>query len=276
MKKKWIVLVLALLLTGCAQETQRKNTVIYIPAKPRQMVQNVTEPEITTATPRMEETVPEVTGAAKIQNSGTVKKSTGKTAGSGGSAQISSTEKPSDSKPSASKPSASKPQSSTITIPAETKPEETQPVSTEPPVTEAPETEPPLYDISGYAVGSLEFAMLDRINEYREEAGFGELSIDSYLCAIASCRSYEANLVWSHTRPDGRNCTTVLTDYGYWAEHAKELLAYGSGSGDGGAMVDKWMSSDSHRESLLSDASTVGIGIYRANGVTYATCLLVE
>ena len=145
---------------------------------------------------------------------------------------------------------------------------------TEPPETEPEPTDPPLYDISGYSVGSLETSMKDAINAYRTEAGLGEMSMSSRLCAIASCRGYEISQVWSHTRPDGRSYKTVLSDYGYGGS-ARELLVHVSGSGDGQTIVDQWMCVDSYKELLLGSYSTVGIGIYRANGNTYIACLLV-
>ena len=116
--------------------------------------------------------------------------------------------------------------------------------------------------------------MKDAINAYRKEAGLGKLKLSSKLSAIASCRGYEISQVWSHTRPDGRSHNTVLSDYGYGG-YAQELLVYVSGNGDGSSIVDKWMDSDSHRELLLGGYSTVGIGVYRANGNTYIACLLV-
>jgi len=206
--------------------------------------------------------------------------------------------KPEETEPPETKPAATEP---APTQPAQTEPAETgvaatepvatQPVATqpdtpekpatepsvpeepatEPPVTEPEPTDPPLYDISGYSVGSLEYAMRDAINAYRAESGLGELKLSSRLCAIASCRGYEISQVWSHTRPDGRSYKTVLSDYGYGGS-AQELLVYVSGSGDGQSIVDKWMSSDSHKDLLLGSYSTVGIGVYRVNGLTYIAC----
>ena len=165
------------------------------------------------------------------------------------------------------------------TVPVSTKPKETEPSVTEPPMTEPPmteprPTEPNPYDISGYTVGNLEYRILDRINGYRAEAGLEELYLDSYLCAIASCRGYEANLVWSHTRPDGRHFSTVLDDYGYSAEEVQELLAYATANAE--ASVDKWMSSESHRDILLGDFTTLGVGVYRVSGYTVVACLFIE
>ena len=163
-----------------------------------------------------------------------------------------------------------------VTEPPATQPPATEPPATEPPVTEPPETEPPLYDISGYTVGNLEYEILDRINEYRAQAELEEMELDEWLCAIGSCRGYESSLVWSHTRPDGRSYATALPDYGYSAASVKELLVYVYGAGDGAGMVDKWMSSDSHRELLLGDYTTLGVGVYKTNGFTYVACLVIR
>lgn len=115
--------------------------------------------------------------------------------------------------------------------------------------------------------------MLARINEYRMDEGIGELYLDEYLCAIASCRSYEVSQIWSHTRPDGRGYETVLSDYGYGGSAAGELLGYSTGGA--AAIVDKWMSSESHRAMLMGSSSVVGIGVYYDSGVIYVACLLV-
>lgn len=179
---------------------------------------------------------------------------------------------PPATEPPTTEPAATEPP---VTEPPATESAATEPPATEPPVTEPPETEPPLYDISGYAVGYLEYAILDQINAHRADAGLDALQMDEYLCAIASCRSYEVSLVWSHTRPDGRSFATVLDDYGYGAGGAEELLVYALGFADGTAMADRWMQSDAHRQLLLGSWSTAGIGVYDANGYIYVTCLLV-
>lgn len=185
---------------------------------------------------------------------------------------------PAQTEPAATRPPETEPPE---TEAAATEPENTEPAVTEPEPTEAPSTQPPetepeepLYDISGYTVGSLEYGIRDEINGAREE---GALSLDSRLCAIASCRANEISRVWSHTRPDGRHYSTVLSDYGYGAGSVTELLVYVTGQGDAASIVAKWLESDSHRSSLLSGSyRTVGIGVYRSGGYTYVCCLLVS
>ena len=305
-----LALLIMLSLTGCAknEDPYRVDTVVYIPADPTDAPTEAAIPQETPATEQTEpapteqeaptETEPEATEAVKETTS--TKKSSGakKTTTSNKKTNTSSKKetaakateppaaKPAETQPTATEPPVTKPAPTEppateppameppVTEPPVTEPPATPPPATEPPETEPEPTDPPLYDISGYSVGSLETSMKDAINAYRTEAGLGEMSMSSRLCAIASCRGYEISQVWSHTRPDGRSYNTVLSDYGYGGS-ARELLVHVSGSGDGQTIVDQWMCVDSYKELLLGSYSTVGIGIYRANGNTYIACLLV-
>ena len=256
-----LLTVLAVCLLGCGRTTTvflageeevelRGSQVIPIPVDPD--AEEATEPaqEETTA-----QTQPEPTDYPETNKATVTKKAT------------TTTKKKTNT--------ATTTQKVTVTGTGNKKPAATEPKETEPPVTEPPVTEPPQYDIWDYEVGSLEYAMAERINGYRVAADLPELAFDEWLCAIASQRSFELSSVWSHTRPDGRGYATVLDDNGYGAGAVTELLVYDSGYGDGGAMADRWMESDSHRESLLGDYHTVGIGVYRTDGLTYVTCMLV-
>lgn len=267
MKKRMLLLLAVLLLTGCGDTMvyipeddlrMEAGQVVYIPMdpdKPEEPVPAVTLPA------QPEETEPEQKNTATVSKKTTSSSNKGTSSGNKNNAATNKE-----------------------TVTGSAKPDETEPAPTEgygsgevtvtgPEATEPQETEPPAYDISDYAVSDLEYAMLDRINEYRLEEGLEELWLDEYLCAVVSCRSYEASLVWSHTRPDGRDYWTVLEDYGYGGGTSGELLGYSTG--DGAAVIDKWMSSESHRALLMGSSSAVGIGIYYAGGVIYVACLLV-
>lgn len=281
MKRIIFAAMLAVLcLAGCAkgEDSFRVDTVVYIPADPTVAATEPAEQEIQPETEipmeavtEPETTEPEETEATEPEETTTTKKtSTTSKKNNTSSKKPSSGKDKTESKPTEPIPTETSPTEAPVPEPVPTE----QPAATETPATEPEPTDPPLYDISGYSVGSLEYAIKDAINAYRAGEGLDELSISSRLCAIASCRGYEISQVWSHTRPDGRSYKTVLSDYGYGGS-AKELLVYVSGSGDGAAIVDKWMASDSHRELLMGSFSTVGIGVYRANGYTYVACLLV-
>lgn len=277
--KRQIIIAAALLLMlcGCSSDPSKRDTMVYIPVEPEWVVEVTVsggETEASQSAQPVTESTTEAAGTVTIKVVGSSSSSKNKqTTSGGGSAKITATETTAAATESAkTTPTETEP---TEREPAETEPTETKSTETKSTETEPTETEPLLYDISGYSVGALEYGILDRINEYRAEAELEELELDEWLCAIGSCRSYESSLVWSHTRPDGRGYATVLSDYGYSAGGVKELLVYVYGSEDGSAMVDKWMSSDSHRELLLGSFSTLGVGVYRANGFTYVACLLI-
>ena len=276
------VFLICLLLAGCS------DTQVYIPeerlgAESGEVVRIPVNPdkEEETEAPLMPtETEPKETEPPQT-NSATITQKPSSSSNKGSSSTQSSTNKGTitgnSEKPKETQP-ATEPEntgSATITDPAATEPNETESAVTEPAVTEPEPTEPPMYDISGYVLGAMEYAMVNQINAYRAEAGLAELQMDEWLCAIASCRSYEVSFVWSHTRPDGRGFTSVLSDYGYAAGNAEELLVYALGFADGTAMVDRWMQSDAHKQLLLGDWSTVGVGAYESGGYIYVTCLLV-
>ena len=144
-----------------------------------------------------------------------------------------------------------------------------------PPRTE-PVTEPPepamTYDPSGYRAGSLDRAVAEAVNAERQTAGLDALPLDARLSAIASVRARELAVSWSHTRPDGSGWQTVLGQYGYGYARAAENLWFGTGGGT--AIVEKWMGSEAHRETILSDHTAIGVGSYTSpDGVTYVAAI---
>lgn len=245
--------------TSHAEHPFRVDTVVRIPVNPTQPSE--TQPE-TSEIPRTDApTQPAECTSQPVQSTqepdtGSSRKASGKTA----------------RHTSTSSEKATLPPQETQAPP--TQPQETQAPPTQPPETQPTEPETLEYDISGYVVGNLEYAVQEQINACRAEANLAALSMDTRLCAIASVRAYEASVSWSHTRPDGRGYGTVLADYGYGAGRVGENLAY-SGAFSAKEIVDKWMESEGTRQNLLGDFATVGIGIYNSGGLTYLACLFV-
>ena len=136
-----------------------------------------------------------------------------------------------------------------------------------------PESE--IFDISAHTVGLLETQIFESINGVRTQGGIQPVRLDSRLSAIASVRARELSKRWSHTRPDGRNFTTIAEDYGYGGGLAAEILFYQTAEPTAETVVQSWMGGDSQRENLLSTGvETVGIGVYRGGGLVYIACLL--
>lgn len=182
-------------------------------------------------------------------------------------------------KPSSTK--ATKPPSTKATKPPETTAPETA-AETEAtlPATESTEpvaAKPDPYDISGYTCGSLEYGIADAINARRREAGLPELSLGRKLSGIGSVRAYESSLTFSHTRPDGRNWSSVLGDYGYGCGHAGENLLQSSDGYSAADMVELWMGSAGHRANILDPEVThLGVGVYRSGGMVYVATIFTD
>ena len=248
--KRAILCVLVLLLTcGCAQTQEdpfRVDTVVLIPADPTQApteapteqpTEEPTQPP--TEAPIQPPTEPEETTAPKVS---------------------------AYKNPSSGKYPSSNPQ----------KPQENKPVVPEPVLPPALTPEQPPYNPLSYAVGEKEHALLLEINRHRLEAGIEEVTLDDRLSGIAYLRAQEACVVWSHTRPDGRGYTSVLTDYGYEPAITSELMIYGSVEFDAAHYVGKWMGYKySRRDICTADFTTAGIGIYTQDGNTFVVCLLI-
>ena len=275
-----VCMALSIILTGCTGTTQNveqlfnSDTVVDIPLNPEP-----TETEAVTE----EVTVPEETEA----ETQTPTEATGETTAKKPTSKKSTSSKSSSNKTTSSKTTSNKtPTKATeppATQPPVTEPEETVPPETETPETEVPETEPPvpqspeeaIYDISDYAVGGLEYGIVERINACRTAEGLEPLSMSGYLCGIASVRAYEVSLSWSHTRPSGSGWQSVLSDYGYGYSVAAEDLVHSAGF-DAASIVGKWMGSDGSRADILSaDFTTIGVGVYNAGGATFVATIFV-
>ena len=153
---------------------------------------------------------------------------------------------------------------------------------TETPKVTAPPPEPTAglpeqsYDPSSYSIGSLESGLMDAINANRAENGAEELRVSGKLSGIAHLRAREGTVVYDHTRPDGRDYSTALTDYDYGYGTVKELMIHTSDNGDAQAIAQRWFDSDAYRKILLSDTyHTVGVGVCNSGGSFYLVCLLV-
>lgn len=261
MKRIWLILLLALLLTGCKTIADFKpDTIVDIPLHPTEdqseAAAEMTEPltEMTTETePVTEATEPTEAQTQPPRNSGS----------SGGSS--SGGKKPGKGS-SNSKPPATEPVTQPPTQPPTAPP-------TEPP-TETP-TAPLAYDPSGYAPKNLDRAVADAVNAKRQEAGLMPLSLDSRLCAIASVRVHEIMQLWSQTRPDGSAGISVLAEYGYGYGCAGENLYFGVAGA--GTIVDKWMASEARKNNILMEsAAAIGVGSFTdTDGITYVAALIV-
>lgn len=266
MMKRWICVlaVLLMLLSGCEADRGAQITV----------------PEVTDA-PAVTTGQEESTGSAE-ESTGSPEETTGQE-----ETQTPVTEPPTTNPPATQPPVTNPPATQPpATNPPATNPPETEVPGTQPPATEAPATQPPAttappavsdpYDISGDTITALEQQIMDLINQERQKEGAAPLQVDAQLCAITSVRAYECSLSFSHTRPGGESCFSVLDDYGYtdyWS-CGENILKCSAGYYSAADMVQMWMDSQGHRENILNtDYTKMGLGLYEANGYYYVANL---
>lgn len=106
--------------------------------------------------------------------------------------------------------------------------------------------------------------MLAYINNERAKAGARPLVLDNSLCEAAQIRAQELTIAFSHDRPDGRDCYSVLQELNISYRAAGENIAAGQTSVS--AVMNSWMNSLGHRANILDQRYTkIGIGLYRTD-----------
>ena len=107
--------------------------------------------------------------------------------------------------------------------------------------------------------------VLDIVNQRRKENGLTELKMDTELLEGAMLRAQETSILFEHTRPDGTDCSTVVTSK---ASILGENIAAGSTTAE--EVMEQWMDSAIHKSNILgSKYKSIGIGCYRVGGVYY-------
>ena len=110
--------------------------------------------------------------------------------------------------------------------------------------------------------------VLDLVNQNRSSSGLHSLRLDADLCAAAQIRANEIVSSFSHTRPDGRKFSTVLTDNGIRFTAAGENIAWGQTSPS--QVMNAWMNSDGHRANIMNSTYTkLGVGHVTVGGRQY-------
>lgn len=87
------------------------------------------------------------------------------------------------------------------------------------------------------------------VNEERARYGLRPVQEDVHYQACADIRAEEITRYYSHTRPDGRHCDTVMEDYGVRHPYMGENIAMGQDTP--AQVMASWMSSDGHRANIL-------------------------
>lgn len=100
--------------------------------------------------------------------------------------------------------------------------------------------------------------MLSLINDARAEVGLDEVYLAPVLCDYSQTRALELAVTFTHERPDGQDCFSVMKNDDFFYNLAAENIAAGNPSPEG--TFEQLMLSPSHRQNILTDGIThVGI-----------------
>ncbi len=103
--------------------------------------------------------------------------------------------------------------------------------------------------------------VLNLVNQERSAIGAEALMLDDAVNKVADGRAKELAEKFSHTRPDGRDCFTALTEAGIVYSSCGENIAMGQTTAE--EVMNSWMNSDGHRANILSsDYTKMGVGYY--------------
>jgi hypothetical protein len=109
------------------------------------------------------------------------------------------------------------------------------------------------------------------VNNERAKAGLPPLNsghIALNMAAQKRARELPLRIDHTHRRPDGRECFTVLAEYGIRSfEAAGENIAAGQKSA--AEVMAGWMNSPGHRANILGNYTHIGVGVVESNGRLY-------
>lgn len=119
--------------------------------------------------------------------------------------------------------------------------------------------------------------LLKYVNELREKEGSNPLTLDDTLSYAATARAIE--MAWSnsfsHTRPNGASCFTIIDEYNIQAFAAGENIALGQTTAK--MVFNTWDKSEGHHANMVNKGFTkIGIGKYVLNGNIYWVQLFIK
>lgn len=106
---------------------------------------------------------------------------------------------------------------------------------------------------------SYEWAVVKRVNQQRVANGSAPVGVFRDLQKVAGVRAKEIVKSFSHDRPDGTSCFSILSEYGISTWGSGENIAAGYGTPK--AVMNGWMNSGGHRSNILNNSYThIGVG----------------
>lgn len=110
------------------------------------------------------------------------------------------------------------------------------------------------------SVSNKQQTILKLVNQERVKAGVSSLKLNTTMNEMANVRAKELKTLFSHTRPDGRDCFTVFGEFNLTFLQAGENIAM-TGNSDAKGVMQLWIDSPDHYINMInSDYSELGVG----------------
>lgn len=106
--------------------------------------------------------------------------------------------------------------------------------------------------------------VVELVNQERAAVGAAALTSDPELNKVAALRAQELVQKFDHTRPNGSDCFSAISEAGISCWTAGENIAAGQSSAK--SVMDDWMNSPGHKANILSTSFTkIGVGLYKTS-----------
>lgn len=107
------------------------------------------------------------------------------------------------------------------------------------------------------------------VNQIRQENGLSPLTMEiGNYYRVGYLRTQEVAAKYSHTRPNGKPCYTIFSDYGLTFKSSGENIARGQQTAK--QVVNDWMSSPTHRANILRPEFTyIVVGVTGSGSSKY-------
>ena len=122
---------------------------------------------------------------------------------------------------------------------------------------------------------SLATEIFNLTNAARKDNGLSELTYNGELQEAANIRAKEASEMFSHTRPDGSSCHSVVEDFDYFVTGENLILA-DKHIASAKRLMEEWMNSEGHRNNiLLKDFTSMAVGVYENDRYVFAAQIFI-
>ncbi|MGM0112115.1 MucBP domain-containing protein [Enterococcus sp. DIV0187] len=126
--------------------------------------------------------------------------------------------------------------------------------------------------------------ILTNVNALRAQYGRQPVQALTQLNSAAGLRAREIQELFSHYRPDGSECKTVLAEFGinnagYFGENiaTNSSVSFSDGQRVGQRLYDQWFDSAGHKANMLdANYKYIGIGLFTDKNTVYGTQLFMS